>query len=552
MVYFIKCVRTPAGPYLRGKGNLLKGIIAGGSPHTVEAGAEILRRGGNAVDAAVAATFAGFVAEAAISSPGGGGFAILQGPDHAPVVYDFFCQMPGLGRETLPDMDFVSVLVTFEDTTDHFHVGRASTAVPGNLGGLAALLADAGTLPLSLVLEPAIRLARDGYTLTEGQAYIIGVVGRAILCYTPGSAAIFAPHGTLLRAGERFANPALAETLEHLAAAGCVSLYTGELAGLLVADHAAHRGLITAEDLASYRVIKRAPLRFTYRDQTLYTNPPPSTGGILIAYALRLLEHAALDGFAHGDADHVTLLAEIMRQANVARHEDHPAALPDAGAWETWLGESTVSKGWARVQQSLAHGPSPPTPGLPGGPRSTTHVSVIDESGLAVGITTTPGETGGYVVGDTGLLMNNILGEADINPRGFHQWEPGARLVSMMAPTLVCQGGDPVLVVGSGGSNRLRSAMFQLLSNVMDWRMPLEESVHRARVHFENDVLDLEAGFDPTAAETLERRGYRVARWSERSLYFGGTHAVQRTADGRLTGAGDARRGGAVAVVGSW
>jgi gamma-glutamyltranspeptidase/glutathione hydrolase len=537
------------GPTTRRKGKLVKGIIAGGSPYTVEAGAEILRRGGNAVDAAVAATFAGFVAEAAISSPGGGGFAILQGPDRAPVVYDFFCQMPGLGRGDLPDMDFVSVLVSFEDTTDHFHVGRASTAVPGNLAGLAALLADAGTLPLSVVLEPGIRLARDGYTLTEGQAYIISVVGRAILCYTPGSAAIFAPHGELLRAGERFANPALAETFEHLAAVGCSSLYTGELAGLLVADHAAHRGLITAEDLASYRVIKRAPLRFTYRDQTLYTNPPPSTGGILIAYALRLLERAVLDVFAHGDADHVALLAEIMRQANVARHEDHPAALPDAAAWDAWLDETAVGKGWQRVQQTLTHGRPARTPDLPGGPGSTTHVSVMDESGLAVGITTTPGETGGYVVSDTGLLMNNILGEADINPHGFHQWEPGARLVSMMAPTLVCREGNPVLVVGSGGSNRLRSAILQLLSNVLDWGLPLDQAVSRGRVHFENDLLDLEAGFDPAAAGALERRGYRVTRWSDQSLYFGGTHAVQRAADGRLIGAGDARRGGAVAVV---
>lgn len=534
----------------------MKGIVTGGSQQTVDAGAEMLRRGGNAVDAAVAAIFAGFMAEAAITAPGGGGFALVDAPGQDPVVYDFFCAMPGLGR-TKPlaeDIDFTCVSLDFEDSSDSFRVGRGATAVPGNPAGLAMLLAERGTLPLAVVLGPTIRLAREGYALSPAQAYLIKLVSSNILCYTPGSAAIFAPAGRLLRAGEHFSNPALAETLETLAVAGMESLYTGALANLLVADHAAHGGLITAQDLASYTVIKREPLRYTYRGRTLYTNPPPSMGGILIAFALQLLDRTDLGDLAHGGADHVALLAEVMRATAEARRSDRPSRLPDPAAWDAWLHGPAVEHAWARVRARLA-GDAPRTgTGLPGGPSSTTHVSVIDESGLSVGITTTPGETGGYVVGDSGLLMNNILGESDLNPDGFHLWTPGERLYSMMAPTLV-DTSDPALghperlIVGSGGSNRLRSAILQLLSNVLDWRLPLAEAAERARVHFENDVLDLEAGYDPGAADALAAGGYNVRRWRERSLYFGGTHGVLRRWNGALVGAGDSRRGGSVAMV---
>jgi gamma-glutamyltranspeptidase/glutathione hydrolase len=529
----------------------MKGVVSGGSQYTVDVGAATLRRGGNAVDAAVAAAFASFVAEAAISAPGGGGFALVNGPDRDPLIYDFFCAMPGLGREDLipPNMDFTAVPITFEDVVEHFHVGRGATAVPGNIAGLAQLLEDAGTLPLDIVLQPAIRLAREGYTLTKGQAYLISIVGRAILCYTPGSAAIFAPEGDLLRAGDHFANPALANTFERIAVEGWESFYAGSLAELLIDEHRVYGGLITADDLDDYRVIRREPLRFSYRDYTLLTNPPPSLGGILIAYALRLLEHVDVAEHIYGDWTHIAVLAEIMRSALVARFRDHPEQLQGPDEWAAWLDGDHIETDLAEFARAVAMGPIDRSPDLPDGPSSTTHISVMDETGLAVGITTTPGETAGYTVGNTGLLMNNILGEAEVNPDGFHMWEPGTRLASMMAPTMVVDSGDTRLVVGSGGASRLRSAMLQVLSNVLDWHMPLPDAVRAARVHFEDNRLDLEAGFDPVAADILEARGYRVTRWHEQSLYFGGTHVVGRAPDGSLIGAGDARRGGAVAVV---
>jgi gamma-glutamyltranspeptidase/glutathione hydrolase len=213
------------------------------------------------------------------------------------------------------------------------------------------------------------------------------------------------------------------------------------------------------------------------------------------------------------------------------------------------LSHEQINVDLADFARAVAHGPPAYSPDLPDGPRSTTHISVMDETGLAVGITTTPGETAGYTVGNTGLLMNNVLGEADLNPEGFHLWPPGARLSSMMAPTMVLQGGQTRLVVGSGGASRLRSAIVQVLSNVLDWQMPLADAVQAPRIHFEHGAIDLEAGYDPDAADILEERGYRLMRWHEKSLYFGGAHGVQRLPDGTLIGAGDDRRGGAVAVV---
>ncbi len=529
----------------------MKGMISGGSQQTVDAGAEMLRRGGNAVDAAVAAAFASFVAEAAISAPGGGGFALVSGPDHSPLVYDFFCTMPGQGREgpIPPGTEFTAVPVQFEDVVEYFHVGRGATAVPGNVAGLARLLEDAGTLPLDVVLQPAIRLAHDGFPLSRAQAYLISIVGRAILCYTPHSAAIFAPDGHLLREGERFANPALAQTFERIAIEGWESLYAGSLAELLLDEHRVYGGLITADDLDDYRVICREPLRFTYRDTTILTNPPPSLGGILIAYALQLLEYVDLSEHVYGDWNHVVVLAEIMRSALIARHRDRPGQLRTPEEWTAWLSSRQIMIDLADFARAVAEGPPDYSPDLPDGPSSTTHISAMDENGLAVGITTTPGETAGYTVGDTGLLMNNILGEEDVNPDGLHVWTPGVRLASMMAPTMVQHGDDIHFVIGSGGASRLRSAIMQVVSNILDWNMPIAEAVRSPRIHFEHDQLDLEAGYDPDAADILEARGYRVMRWHERSLYFGGAHVVQRAPDGTLFGAGDDRRGGSVAVV---
>ena len=527
----------------------MKGIVSGGSQQTVDAGAAILRQGGNAVDAVVASVFAAYLGEIMLATPNGGGFALVHAPDRDPELYDFFCATPGVGEDKRGEgMDFAPITVVYESGTSVYHLGRASTAVPGDIAGLAQLLADYGTMPLEAVIQPALRLAREGFILNDYQAYLIRLVD-VIFEFDASCLRIFQPEGRWIAPGERYANPWLATTLERLAAEGWQTFYTGELARAMVRDHEARGGLVTLDDLAAYRVIKREPLSFDINGHTIYTNPPPSLGGILIAYGLGLFGRADLTGRTHGDAAHVALLAEIQRQTNTARLRDDPGSLADVRACLDWLTGDQAEADWAAVIAALARRDVRLGPNEPPGHTSTTHISAMDETGLAVGISTTPGETAGYAIGETGILANNMLGEEELSPLGFHQWEPGVRLASMMAPTLVTDSNGWQLVVGSGGAARLRTAIMQLLSNVLDWQMPLDEAVRAARYHFQNDVLDLEAGFDPVAADVLESRGYTLSRWPDRAFYFGGTHVSLRDREGRFSGMGDDRRGGAVAVV---
>lgn len=203
----------------------------------------------------------------------------------------------------------------------------------------------------------------------------------------------------------------------------------------------------------------------------------------------------------------------------------------------------------AEVRAALAGEPLYPPAAEPPGPANTSHLSVIDADGMTVGLTTTAGESAGYVVPGTGYIPNNIMGEEDLHPQGFHSRPPGQRIATMMTPTIVLHDGQVRLVVGSGGSVRIRSAIMQVLSNLLDFGMSLDTAVNIARVHIEDGVLQCEAGYDPAAVAEVEALGYPVNRWATRSIYFGGAHSASRTPDGRLVGAGDTRRGGSAAVM---
>lgn len=528
----------------------MKGIVVGGSPQTVEAGAEMLRQGGNAVDAVVAACFASYMSEIILSSPSGGGFALVSRLNEAPVLYDFFCNTPGLGtdRRTSDNLDFEGITVTYESDSSVYHLGRASTAVHGDVAGLAQLLSEQGTLPLAEVIQPALRLAREGYILNDYQAYLIQLVDT-ILERGTRTLELFAPEGNWLQAGERYINHGLADTLEQIATDGWETMYTGAVAQAILADQQQRGGLITATDLQNYQVVKRQPLKFSYADHTVYTNPPPSAGGILIAYAMRLFKRADFSTITHGSVEHVALLAEVERQVMFARQRDNPIGFAEPAQWQKWLTNSDIEADWQLVTQALASKKPRHAGHEPHGHASTTHISVIDETGLAVGLTTTPGETAGYIAGKTGILMNNMLGEEELNPVGFHEYAAGKRLSSMMAPTIIEDADGLQIVVGSGGAARLRSAIFQVLSNLLDWQLTAQESVQKPRLHLDGATLHFEGGYNPMTAEALEKRGYPIRRWGDLAFYFGGAHTAIRTSSGKLNGAGDSRRNGSVAIV---
>lgn len=529
----------------------MRGVIAAGGPETAAAGATILREGGNAVDAAVAAAFVSFIAEIGVVHLGGSGIAHIYDPQNGrSLVYDFFSNMPGLNLAAPVEKDFEKVTVDFGATTQDFYLGRAAVAVPGNIFGLCRMAADYGRLPLKTLLTPAIELARDGVALAPCQADTCALL-TALYTHTPGMRTIFASNGHVIRPGEGLFVPDLASTLTALAQEGQKLMRNGRLAQVFLADQAANGGLVTATDLQKYRVRRLPSIRLPYRQYELLLPPPSSTGGVLTAFTLKLLAGFDVSALPHGSADHLQLLYEVMAATGRARpHWDEACKrMPVKQAIVKFLHDDFLSKYHHEVATSLSNRHPTVAPTEPEGPSSTSHLSVIDGDGLTVSLTTTAGESAGYVVPGTGFIANNMLGEEDLHPDGFHTRRPGERIPTMMTPAIVLKDRQPRLVLGSGGSIRIRSAILQVLSNLLDYGMTLYEAVNTARVHVENGVLQCEAGYDPAAVEELEARGYPANRWQSRSIYFGGAHCVSRTENGRLVAAGDNRRGGSTAVL---
>jgi len=531
----------------------MHGIIAAGHPETAEAGAEMLRLGGNAVDATVAAVCAASVAEPLLTSPGGGGFMLVYSAKRREAeLYDFFVDMPGKGRKKWPKLDFFSIGVDFtEKTTQLFHIGRGSIAVPGMIKGLLAIHKKYGTLPLKVIFEPAIHLAQKGIRVNSLEAYIFKIL-VPIIGSTPGIKSIFYPEGKLLQEGDLLKIPELASLFEFLIKEGSRGFYQGEVGKKIIKEAGQRGGLLTQKDLEEYRVHQRKPLSIPYRGDTILTNPPPSTGGCLIAFALKLLESIPLKKFIPSSVSSLQALMETMRLTNEARDLIDTEMVAPSKMVKSFLSDKQIRFFQKKLHENLSeNGERIPEEwrysSLFG---STTHVSVVDQKGNATSVTTSTGEGAGIVVPGTGIMLNNMLGEADLNHQGFHQHPVGHRLPSMMAPTIVLRSGKPYLILGSGGANRLRTAILQTILNILDFEMPVQKGVQHPRIHFENDLLNAEPGIRRRTLDTLEKRGYRTVRWSDKNFFFGGVHTVMRDPKtGKLSGKGDPRRGGSVIRV---
>jgi gamma-glutamyltranspeptidase / glutathione hydrolase len=496
----------------------MRGAVAAGHPLTAQAGARALEAGGNAVDAAVAAAFVSWVAESPLTGPGAGGFMLAhRARDRSTRVFDFFVAVPGLGlgRPELPEMDRVDVDFS-GGSTQVFHIGTASCAIPGAALGLERAHRSLGKLPWRDLLKPAVDLARTGVELNDGQAYLHRILDL-ILRNTPESRAVYERDGERLRAGDTLVQRDLAETLELLADRGAEVLYKGELAHAIVDHVRAGGGCFTRRDLEEYRVIRRRPVRASFCGEEFLSNPPPSAGGVLIAYGLPLLERLGPE--SPGSADAIDHLARVMREQADARVDGFDRALRRGGLAQALEQRAAVARG-------------------------TTHISVVDGEGNAVALTSSTGAGSGVVVPGTGIHINNMIGEFELSksPRA------GARLSSMMSPSVVLRDDQPHVVVGSAGSLRLRGAVMQIVVNVVAHELAVEDAIQRPRVHLDGDDLHCEGGHEPAELDKLEAMGWNVTRWRSRNLYFGGASAVTFE-DGRLAAAGDPRRGGAGVVV---
>ena len=506
----------------------MRGVVAAGHPVTAEAGADVLRSGGNAVDAAVACVLMSFVAESPLTGPGAGGFMVVHagGESH---VLDFFVAAPGLGLDGREAAALVPIDVRFsEDAVQRFNVGPASCGAYGTTLGLSETLRRFGTASIGDLTDAPGRAARDGIEVVPMQAFLFRVL-EPILMSTPECAAIYAPEGRLLAEGETIRLPELADLLDRLGAEGCGFLYRGDVAHA-VSDWVLERGgMLSRDDLAAYEVIERQPARVTYQGREVITNPPPSSGGILIADALGILERLERPHDPY-------VVAEVIASTNRARDEDFLEGLATEGFLEQFLAKNALDSVATEVRSRLGN---------------TTHVSVMDAEGACASVTCSNGSCSGVVVPGTGVHVNNMLGEHDLNPLGFHRHTPGSRVPSMMAPTVVLSDGRPEIAIGSAGSNRIRSAIIQTVLGVVDHGLPAQEAVSAPRLHVEDGQVDAEPGVDEGALDRLEQAGWTVRRWSEPNLFFGGVQAVARNpGTGRLTGGGDPRRGGVATVVG--
>jgi gamma-glutamyltranspeptidase/glutathione hydrolase len=436
----------------------MQGAIAAGNRITAEAGASVLADGGNAIDACIVAAFSAAVAEGPLTGPTGGGF-LLAWFDGEATVLDCFFAAPS---RPLGEME--EIVIDFGDaSTQIFHVGAGSVAVPGLVAGLEEAHRLFGSIPWPELVQPAIELARAGLDTTDEQR-VLHTILSGILERDEGGRRIYGTSG-------RIETNEFVATLELVRDTGsaAVAELLPELAG----------------DLARYEVARPEPLRTMIDGRTVLTTPAPSRGGAIVAAALERLAAAET----------------LSDRAQALRH------------------------GYASA---------PPLPVA-----GTTQISVIDADGNAAALSSTLGSGSGIFRG--GTQLNNMLGELDVVGEGAQI--PGARLASMMTPTLVLDDGGPRLALGSAGSVRLAGAIAQVADAVLRGT-PVAEAIERPRIHVDGDDLHLEGGVTELAPE-----GWNAVRWADRNLFFGGVAAVERRADGTLAAAGDPRRGGHGIVV---
>lgn len=479
-----------------------KGVVAAGHQLTAEAAAQILKSGGNACDAAITAAWMACLCEPVLASPGGGGFAMVDPGDRQTRLIDFFVQTP---MTQAGDAEFFAAEADFGETRQTFHIGHGASATPGFVPGLFHLHEQCASLPMADLIAPAATAARHGIIVTPFQHFLSTVVAPILLASVPASA-LFAPGGDLIAAGSTFKNPGLADLLDLLAAEG-LEAYDGAIRRQMLAQQSAG-GHLTDADFAGYRVADRDPLKLALGDLDISLNPPPSSGGVLIAHTL-----SAMSG---------------LTPFELARSLDH-------------TDRQRRQLGGDLNKLIASFGPR--------AERGTTHISVITAAGDACAMTLSNGEGNGRIVGDFGFMINNMLGEEDVNPAGATGWPTNARLSSIMCPTIAHAENGTQIALGSGGSNRIRSAIAAVLCNLARPPRDVAGSITAPRMHIEAGHLDVEIEFGEDVLAQLQTIFPDHRIWPEPNLYFGGCHLAARHADGRLTGAGDPRRAGVCITV---
>ena len=546
-------VIPPATPILAHNG-----MVVAQESRAARIGVEILDRGGNAVDAAVAVGFALAVTYPRAGNIGGGGFMLIhlaknRNLDNRDVAIDY--------RETAPSAATATMFLDAKGEPDPAKSRDSALAVgvPGTVAGLALAREKYGSGKLSLadLIAPAIRLAQQGFPVEDDTADSLPRA-RERLARWPSSAGIFLKDGGKPpQTGDRLLQFDLADTLKAIAQDGPQAFYQGRIAAQIAAAVRGAGGIMTADDLKNYRAVERAPVRGTYRGYDIVSMPPPASGGVHLIEMLNILEGYDLAKLGRGEqAMHIMI--EAMKRA----YADRAVFMGDPDAVKMPIAGLISKKYAAALRAGIGDKATPAASIRPGKPadyegNNTTHFSVIDRDGNAVSNTYTLNFSYGLglVADGTGVLLNNELDDFTAKPGAANAYElvgfnanlpgPGKRPLSSMTPTIVLKDGKPVLVTGSPGGSHIISAVLQVITNVIDFHMPIDKAVTAPRLHhqWQPDEVFAEPGFAPDLLDALERRGHTIVATEPHTS----ANSIQVTPNGTV-GAADTRTRGALAA----
>ena len=525
------------------------GMVASQEAVATQIGVDVLKRGGNAVDAAVAVGFALAVTLPQAGNLGGGGFMIVHdAASGETVAIDYREKAPAAASRDM----FLDAAGNADPNLSRW--SGLAVGVPGTVAGLALALERYGTLSLADAIAPAIRLAEEGVTVTPDLADSLKANEEELKKWPSSAKIFFNAEGAAYEPGDRLVQADLAKSLKAIAAGGPSAFYEGETARLIAAEMERSGGLITTEDLSAYEAAVREPVTGTYRDHEIVSMPPPSSGGVHIIQILNILEEFPLGFLGHNSADTIHLMAEAMKLAYADRSEylgdSDFVDVPVAGL--TSKDYAATLRGKISRNRATASATIKPNDPLPYESDQTTHFSVVDKDGNAVANTYTINFSYGMglVAEGTGILLNNEMDDFSAKPGVPNAYgliggdanavEPGKRPLSSMSPTIVLKDGEVFLVTGSPGGSRIITTVLQVIMNVIDHGMNVAEASVAPRVHHQwlPDELRIEEGLSLDTLRLLEQKGH-VVRVQEA---MGSTHSILRREDGALFGASDPRR----------
>ncbi|HCL5256326.1 TPA: gamma-glutamyltransferase [Salmonella enterica] len=524
-----------------------QGMVASVDAMATQVGVDILKQGGNAVDAAVAVGYALAVTHPQAGNLGGGGFMLLRTKDGATTAIDF--------REMAPAGATRDMFLDEQGNPDSKKslTSPLASGTPGTVAGLSLALEKYGSLPLNSVVRPAIKLAQEGFIVNDALADDLKTYGSEVLPHHENSKAIFWKDGEPLKKGDKLVQQDLANSLTMIAENGPDAFYKGEIARQITQQMQQNGGLITTDDLAAYQAVERTPVSGEYRGYQIFSMPPPSSGGIHIVQILNILENFDMKKYGFGSADAIQIMAEAEKYAYADRSEY--LGDPDFVnvPWQALTSKAYAKSIAGQIDINKAKPSSEIRPGklAPYESDQTTHFSVVDKDGNAVAVTYTLNTTfgTGIVAGNTGILLNNQMDDFSAKPGvpnvyGLVGGEanavgPKKRPLSSMSPTIVVKDGKTWLVTGSPGGSRIITTVLQMVVNTIDFGMNVAEATNAPRFHHQwlPDELRVEKGFSPDTLKLLEQKGQKVALKEA----MGSTQSIMVGADGELYGASDPR-----------